>query len=85
MAPSQVAQYLKGDSSKWLHEEFPDLRAFAWQEGYGAFTISKSNLPEDIAYIQNRRKHHQTRTFREEYREFLQKHGIEYDEQYLWG
>ena len=84
LAPSQIAQYLKGDSSKWMHEEFPDLRAFAWQEGYGAFTVSRSNLPEVIAYIQNQRKHHQTRTFQEEYREFLQKHGIEYDEQYMW-
>lgn len=85
LAPSQMAQYLKGDSSKWIHEEFPDLRGFAWQEGYGAFTVSKSNLPEVIAYIQNQRKHHEKRSFQDEYRDFLRKHDIEYDERYLWN
>jgi len=85
LAPSQIAQFLKGDSSKWMHEEFPALREFAWQDGYGAFTVSKSNLPEVIHYIENQREHHRKKTFQEEYREFLQKHGIEYDERYLWG
>ena len=85
LAPSQLAQYLKGDSSKWMHEEFPALRGFAWQEGYSAFTVSKSNLPEVIAYIQNQRKHHEKRSFQDEYRDFLRKHGIEYDERYVWG
>ncbi|HYE71806.1 MAG TPA: IS200/IS605 family transposase [Blastocatellia bacterium] len=85
LAPSQIAQYLKGDSSKWIHEEYCDLREFAWQEGYGAFTVSKSNLPDVIAYIRNQREHHQKRSFQDEYREFLQKHGIDYEEQYLWG
>ena len=85
LAPSQLAQYLKGDSSKWMHEEFPALRGFAWQEGYRAFTVSKSNLPEVIAYIQNQRKHHEKRSFQDEYRDFLRKHGIEYDERYVWG
>jgi REP element-mobilizing transposase RayT len=85
LAPSQMAQYLKGDSSKWIHEEFPALHDFAWQDGYGAFTVSKSNLPEVIRYIQNQREHHRRKTFQEEYLKFLQKHGIEYDERYLWG
>jgi putative transposase len=85
LSPSQVAQFLKGDSSKWIHEEFPELRGFAWQDGYGAFTVSKSNLPEVISYIQNQREHHRKRTFQEEYLEFLQRHGIEYDERYVWG
>ena len=85
IAPSQIAQYLKGDSSKWIHETFPELREFAWQEGYGAFTVSKSNLEFVVAYIQNQRAHHQHRSFQEEYREFLQKHGVEYDERYVWG
>jgi len=43
IAPCQIAQYLKGDSSKWIHETFPELRDFAWQEGYGAFTVSQSS------------------------------------------
>jgi REP-associated tyrosine transposase len=85
LSPSQVAQYLKGDSSKWIHETFPELRDFAWQEGYGAFTVSKSNLESVVSYIQKQREHHQQRTFQEEYLDFLQKHGIEYDERYVWG
>ena len=51
LSPSQIAQFLKGDSSKWIHEEFPALRDFAWQDGYGGFTVSKSNLPEVVRYI----------------------------------
>ena len=85
IAPSQIAQFLKGDSSKWIHEEFPKLRAFAWQDGYGAFTVSKSNLAEVVRYIQNQREHHRRRTFQEEYLDFLRKYGVEYDERYLWG
>ena len=85
IAPSQIAQYLKGDSSKWIHETFPELQDFAWQEGYGAFTVSKSNLEAVVAYIQNQRAHHHHKSFQEEYLEFLQKHGVEYDERYVWG
>lgn len=85
IAPSQIAQYLKGDSSKWMHETFPNLRDFAWQEGYGGFTVSKSNLEAVIGYIQRQREHHQKQSFQEEYLEFLQKYGVGYDERYLWG
>ncbi len=85
LSPSQIAQYLKGDSSKWIHEEFPELRKFAWQDGYGVFTVSRSNLQNVISYIQNQSEHHRRKTFQEEYLEFLQIHKIEYDERYLWG
>jgi putative transposase len=85
IAPCQIAQFLKGDSSKWIHEEFSALRNFGWQDGYGAFTVSKSNIPEVINYIQNQRAHHRQKTFQEEYLEFLHANGIEYDERYLWG
>jgi putative transposase len=85
IAPCQIAQFLKGDSSKWIHEEFSALRNFGWQDGYGAFTVSKSNIPEVIKYIQNQRAHHRQKTFQEEYLEFLHANGIEYDERYLWG
>jgi REP-associated tyrosine transposase len=85
LSPSQIAQYLKGDSSKWIHETFPALSDFAWQEGYGAFTVSKSHLDSVAIYIEKQRKHHQHRTFQEEYLDFLRKNGIEYDERYLWG
>jgi putative transposase len=84
-SPSQIAQFLKGDSSKWIHETFQELGAFSWQEGYSAFTVSKSNLQAVVGYIQNQRPHHQQKSFQEEYMEFLQKHGVEYDERYIWG
>ena len=84
-SPSEIAQYLKGESSKWIHEEFPAMRDFRWQDGYGAFTVSKSDLPEVISYIQSQREHHRKKTFQEEYLEFLNEYGIEYDERYLWG
>ena len=85
LAPSQIAQFLKGDSSRWIHDEFPTLRNFGWQDGYGAFTASKSNLPAIVLYIETQREHHRKRTFQEEYLEFLRQHGIQYDERYLWG
>ncbi len=85
LAPSQIAQYIKGNSSKWIHETFPALADFAWQEGYGAFSVSKSGLEAVAGYIRNQRAHHEKRNFQEEYIEFLQKHNVEYDERYLWG
>lgn len=85
IAPSKIAQLLKGGSSLWIHTEFKHLREFEWQDGYGAFTVSQSNLPEVIRYIQNQRGHHRKRTFQEEYLAFLQKHGIAYDERYVWS
>jgi putative transposase len=85
LTPYQIAQYLKGDSSKWIHETFPELRAFAWQEGYGAFAVSKSGLDAVVHYIQNQRAHHQRQDFQTEYLEFLRRHEVEYDEQYVWG
>lgn len=85
IAPSQIAQVLKGESSKWIHQEFSTLRNFEWQDGYAAFTVSKSNIPKVIKYIQNQREHHRRKTFQEEYLEFLQKKGVEFDERYLWG
>jgi len=60
---------LKGDSSKWIHQEFPNLRAFEWQAGYGGFTVSKSQIQDLIKYIKNQREHHLKRTFQEEYPE----------------
>ena len=85
IAPSQIAQYLKADSSKWIHETFPELSIFAWQEGFGAFTVSKSGLEPVIRYIQNQRAHHQQCDFQAEYLDFLQRHEVDYDERYLWG
>ena len=85
LAPCQIAQFLKGESSSWIHDEFRELRSFAWQDGYAAFTVSKSNIPEVIRYIQNQREHHRRKTFQEEYLEFLRANEITFDERYLWG
>jgi putative transposase len=85
MPLSKMMQFLKGGSSKWIHETFPEMRRFAWQDGYGAFTVSKSQLPDIARYIQSQEEHHRAKTFQEEYLAFLQRHGIEYDERYVWG
>jgi REP element-mobilizing transposase RayT len=84
-APSQIAQWLKGDSSKWIHQEFAHLQKFAWQDGYGVFSVSKSNVPKVIEYIKKQREHHSKQNFEDEYIELLKLHGIEYDEKYLFG
>ena len=82
---AKTIQLIKGGSSKWVSDTFPMLVNFSWQKGYGAFSISKSRLQDTISYIQNQEKHHQTRTFEEEYIAFLKKHGIDYDDKYVWG
>jgi REP element-mobilizing transposase RayT len=85
IAPSKIAQLLKGGSSLWVHTEFPELRKFDWQDGYGGFTVSKSQVDEVIRYIRLQREHHRKKTFQEEYLDLLKRHGVEYDERYLWG
>ena len=73
---------LKKPSSAWVHEEIR-MQRFAWQEGYGAFTVSPSALPEVQSYIAGQEVHHRTKTFREELVEFLEKAGLQYDPRYL--
>jgi len=81
---SEAMKRIKGGSSGWMKETFPGCQGFAWQDGYGAFTVSKSQVPEVERYIRDQREHHRARTFQEEYRALLERHGIEYDERYLW-
>jgi REP element-mobilizing transposase RayT len=85
MPVSKAIQLIKGGSSKWVHETFVNRKRFAWQEGYGAFSIGISQVDETISYIQSQPVHHGKRSFQDEYRQFLEKHGIEYDERYVWG
>ena len=85
IAVSKAVQLLKGTSSKWIHETFLSLGDFQWQDGYGAFTVSKSGLIDVVKYVTDQREHHRTRTFQEEYLAFLKKHGIGFDERYVWG
>jgi len=75
---AKAVQLLKGNSSKWIHETFPEQRLFGWQEGYGAFGVS--GVDETIGYIRNQKEHHRSRSFKEELIAFLEKHGIEYED-----
>jgi putative transposase len=84
MAISKAMQLIKGGSSKWIHETFPDQRTFAWQDEYGAFSVSVSQLDKIVEYIKRQEEHHRKTTFQEEFLALLKKHHIEYDERYLW-
>jgi putative transposase len=68
-----------------MNETFPELRGFAWQDGYGAFTVSKSQLEAAIEYVVRQREHHRVRTFQDEYQAMLELHDIKFDERYVWG
>ena len=79
---ADVLREIKKASSGWMHEQ--QHRLFAWQDGYGAFTVSRSSLPSVLRYVAEQEKHHAHRSFEDEYRELLELHEIEYDERYLW-
>ena len=80
---SDVLRDLKANASGWLHEVFPDLRHFSWQNGYGAFTVSTSQVGRVSEYISTRKAHHRRHSFRDELAALLKANGIEVEEQYL--
>ncbi len=80
---SDVLREIKHASSQWVHETI-GVKKFSWQDGYGAFTVSVSNVNQVKRYIAEQEKHHRRRTFQEEYLQFLKRNRIEYDERYLW-
>jgi putative transposase len=82
---AKAMQLIKGASSKWVHDTFPEFKRFEWQEGYGAFTVGISQVPDTRAYIENQREHHRTRTYQDELVSFLERHGIDYDPRYIWN
>jgi REP element-mobilizing transposase RayT len=82
---AKAIQLVKGGSSKWIHESFPKHSDFAWQEGYGAFSVSISHVEATITYIQMQEEHHRKKTFEEEFLTFLRKHRIDFDERYMLG
>lgn len=84
IAIAKAIQLIKAGSSAWIHETFPRLRSFSWQQGYGAFSIGVSQLPETIRYIERQPEHHRTCTFQEEYLSILKKHEMSFNEKYLW-
>jgi len=84
MSFAKAVQLIKGGSSKWVHDTFPVYKKFEWQEGYGAFSVSVSQMKRTMAYIQAQKEHHRKRTFQEEFLDLLDKHGIEYDSRYVF-
>ena len=84
MSVAKAIQLIKDGSSKWIHDQLPRYRKFAWQEGYGAFSVSVSQMKSVISHINGQTEHHRKRTFEEEFLEFLDKHGVEYDPRYVF-
>src|SRR6266566_9394201 len=84
LAIAETLRTVKAGSSRWVHDTFAEQRSFAWQTGYGAFSVSYSHLGRVKAYIAGQAEHHRKQTFQEEFVLFLRRHGVEYDERYLW-
>lgn len=82
---SKAIQFLKGSSSKWINDTKAAGQHFAWQEGYGAFSVSASQTVDVMHYIKNQEAHHAKRSFNEEFTEFLKKYGISYDPTHVFG
>jgi len=81
---ADFVKQLKQTSSIWIKDNGDNHKGFAWQAGYGVFSLGASQLPTLLEYIDGQEEHHKKRGFQEEYRGFLKKYGVEYDERYLW-
>jgi putative transposase len=81
---AKAIQLIKGGSSKWVHDSFTKYPKFQWQEGYGAFSVSASQMKRVIAYIDRQKEHHRKKSFQEEFLEFLDKHHVNYDPRYVF-
>jgi REP element-mobilizing transposase RayT len=84
IAISDITRDIKANSSNWIKERFPSLQTFAWQEGFGAFSYSKSQAKNVVNYIMNQPAHHAKKTFQQEYIDFLKAFEVEYDSRYLF-
>jgi putative transposase len=82
---SEVARIIKANSSHWIHENYPKLKTFEWQEGYSAFSVSYSGVDKVLAYIRNQQEHHRKMTFEEELLSLLKKHKIQFKPEYVFG
>lgn len=82
---TDVVRDVKAASSRWMKEQGAQYRDFAWQRGYGSFSVSPSNKARVCAYIEKQADHHRKVTFYDEFRALMKKHGIEWDERYVWG
>jgi len=81
---AQLLMKVKANSSKWMKGKAPELAGFGWQNGYGAFSVSASLVDRVSAYISDQHEHHCKKTFQQEYRIFLEKYNVAYDEKYVW-
>ena len=81
---SDLMKQVKGSSTEWINENKWTRHKFSWQAGYGAFSYAKSEVPRVIKYIQNQKEHHRTKTFTEEYMEFLEAFEVDFDERYIF-
>ena len=84
MSIAKLLEEIKSDSSRWIKTKGPRYSGFSWQSGYGVFSISQSQLESLKTYIENQSEHHRLRTFQEEFRDFLAKYALQYDERYVW-
>jgi REP-associated tyrosine transposase len=81
---AEIVYEVKRGSSKWIKTQGAEFRKFHWQNGYGAFSVSQSHVDMVRRYIAAQERHHRKVTFQDEFREFLQRYEVEYDERYLW-
>jgi REP element-mobilizing transposase RayT len=81
---ASLVETLKTSSSKWMKTQSPGMPTFSWQRGYGSFSVGPADLDLLRTYIDGQEEHHTTRTFQDEFRMFLNKYGVEYDEAYVW-
>ncbi len=84
VSQADLVKELKRASNLWIQERFPNISKFAWQAGYGAFSVSTSNLEATRDYIANQPGHHARVSFQDEFRTILKKHGVKFDERYVW-
>jgi putative transposase len=84
LAIAVLVREVKAKSSRWLHEKRPTQEMFAWQGGYGAFSVSQAAAPDVEKYIREQQEHHRKFSFEDEFRALLKRHHIEFDERYLW-
>ncbi len=84
IALMKLLEEIKSHSSKWMKTKGSELKNFYWQNGYGAFSVNPSDLDRVITYIENQEVHHRKKTFQDEYKAYLKKYGLEYDERYVW-
>lgn len=84
VSQAQLIEEIKKTSSKWIKGREPRYRGFFWQRGYGAFSVSSSQLAAVLKYVDAQEEHHRTRTFEEEYRDLLRRHRVDFDERYVW-